>query len=188
MAGLGWEVTAAFLSPQAAGRAELPGWSVTDAPAVPGPLLDPCRSRWFPGQQDVLASAERQMTSQREAGGSALRQEVFRYRTARAAAAALRQYVQDVQRCPRGSVTGPPQGDAVQLSVVEDVPGRSALVRSRYCNPSCNDLFVEYYLLVRAADGLSALEYEVGEDGDPADGARALLRAAERRLRTAAGA
>lgn len=180
----GWPVDAAFLTPEAASAAEQPGWQVEETDGEPGPLLDPCAEGGFPLADAVEASDERVMTSEREPGGSGLGQEVFRYAGEQDAAAALSSYLDRVERCPRAPVE---QDDAeLERTVVRDASGEDRLlVRERYCNPACTDLYTTYVLVVRAADGLSVLRYSIGEDGDPEQGARALLDAAAEALRSA---
>ena len=129
------------------------------------------------------------MSSQREAGGSGLRQEVFRYFSAQAAASALDGYVQRAQRCPRPPVPGAGAvpdlaGHSLELSVVQRT-GATVLVRGRYCAPECTDIATRYWLLAQDRDGLIVASYGTGEDGDPARPARALLRATAEALRAA---
>ena len=84
-----WEVDAAFVTPEAASAAEERGFSVSTEEGEPGPLLDPCGDGDFPLAGAIAASNERVLSSTREAGGSGLAQEVFRYATEQDAAAAL---------------------------------------------------------------------------------------------------
>lgn len=178
-----WEVSAAFVAPEAASAAEEPGWAVSMADAEPGPLLDPCGDGDFP-LPDAVASDEQALESEREAGGSNLAQEVFRYETEQDAAAAFAAYLERVQRCPGAPVEG--TSDVVESTVVEDASGEDrVLVREQYCNPACTDLYTTYSLVVRSADGLSVLAYSIGEDGDPIDGVRPLLDAAAEALQAA---
>lgn len=178
-----WEVSAGFVTPEAASAAEEPGWAVSTTGAEPGPLLDPCGDGDFP-LPDAVASDEQALESEREAGGSNLAQEVFRYETEQDAAAAFAAYLERVQRCPRAPVEG--TSDVVESTVVVDASGEDrVLVREQYCNPACTDLYTTYALVVLAQDGLSVVGYAIGEDGDPADDARALLDVAAQALQTA---
>lgn len=181
----GWEVATAFLSPEAASTAEEPGWTVDeDTEPEPGALLDPCREGGFPLDAEVAASDERTMSSEREVGGSFLRQEVFRYADAGAATRAVAEYADRVERCPSTPVEGGPGDHTNEGTVVERADDR-LLVRLRSCAPECSDLFTGYFLVARAEDGLTVAYYEVGEDGDPAEPAAALLDAAAEALAVA---
>lgn len=190
VAPAGWDVATAFLSPEAASDAELPGWSVDEGTEPePGPLLDPCGDGDFPLSEAVAASDERAMSSsspEREAGGSHLQQEVFRYEAEQDAAAALSTYLDRVQQCPRQPVEDGDLGHEVERTVVPEASGQDRLlVRERACNPGCTDNFTTYALVVHADDGLSVLRYAIGEDGDPGENAPALLDAAADALQAA---
>jgi hypothetical protein len=185
------EPAAAFLPPEAAAAAELPGWRVDQAyePAA-GPLLDPCGGDPFPRADDVAASGERALGSQREAGGSELVQEVFRYSSSEAAADALAAYAAAVERCPDRASPQSPEGYTERHSAVEQTEGggvRQLLVRRQPCLPEgrCPAHFSSYLLAAQAGDGLTVAAYAIGEDGDPEADARALLVAVAERLAAA---
>ncbi len=186
-----WEPAAAFLSPEAAAQAELPGWRVDEGyEPEAGPLLDPCGEADFPRADDVVASDERAMGSQREAGGSGLAQEVFRYASPRAAADASIGYADAVERCPERQSPQSPEGYTDRYSVVEqtDADGvQRLLVRRQPCMPQgqCAAHFRTYLFAAQAGDGVTVGDYGIGEDGDPEDAARALLVAAAEQLAAA---
>ncbi len=113
------------------------------------------------------------MGSAREAGGSGLVQEVYAYTDEQAAAAALAQYADRVRACPV-KPAGPDVPDTITSDIAESGPDRF-LVRNRYCNPACTDIFTTYAYVAQAGTGLTVATYAVGEDGDPADDARSLL-------------
>jgi hypothetical protein len=103
-------------------------------------------------------------------------QQVFRYEGEQDAAEALSTYQQRVEDCPRSPVEG--VDDEVESSVVTGASGPDRLlVRQRYCNPECTDLFTTYALVARTGAGLTVARYALSEDGDPAEGAAALLDA-----------
>lgn len=177
-----WDLAAALLSPETAAAVEEPGWSVTE-PYEPeaGPVLDPCGDEQFPRSGAIAASTERELGSTREAGGSDLVQEVFRYTSALEAADAFAGYAEAVERCP---ATPDPAADGLDVRhdvVAEDEADgvRRLLVQRRPCvgPDQCPPLYASYYLVAQAGDGLTAASYARGEDGDPADAARAMLEA-----------
>lgn len=183
-----WDPAAAFLSPEAAAQAEEPGWTVSlgYAPEA-GPLLDPCGEGVFPRAHDVAASDEQAMSSTREAGGSGLAQEVFRYTSPEAAADALKTYADAVERCPEQQAPQSPEGYTNRFSVIEqtDVEGvRRLLVRRQPCTDQdqCTKHFRTYLFAAQTGDGVTVADYGIGEDGDPEDAARALLHAAAEQL------
>jgi len=175
-----WEPAAAFLSPEAAAQAELPGWRVDeDYEPEAGPLLDPCGEADFPRAVDVVASDERAIGSQREAGGSSLVQEVFRYSSPQAAADALAGYADAVERCPERQSPQAPEGYTDRYSVVEqtDADGvQRLLVRRQPCalQGQCTAHFRTYLVAAQAGDGVTVADYSIGGDGDPGDDGRAL--------------
>jgi hypothetical protein len=180
-----WALHAAFVTTEAAAAAEEPGWVSSSGDPDPGPLLDPCRDGVFPLPEAVQDSDERGMASEREAGGSTLAQEVFRYRTEQDAAAALTEYRERVERCSTTPVETMPS-DSEELAVLDEASRDDRLlVRNRYCNPACTDLYTTYAMVVQAGDGLSVLTYAVGEDGDPSQYAPRLLDAAVEALQRA---
>lgn len=186
-----WEPAAAFLSPEAAAQAELPGWRVDEEyEPEAGPLLDPCGEADFPRAENVVASDERAIGSQREAGGSRLTQEVFRYSSPQAAAGALAGYADAVERCPERQSPQAPEGYTDRYSVVEltEADGvQRLLVRRQPCAPQgqCTAHFRTYLVAAKAGDGVTVADYGIGEDGDPQDDARALLVAAAEQLTAA---
>ena len=186
-----WEPAAAFLSPEAAAQAELPGWRVDEEyEPEAGPLLDPCGEADFPRAEAVVASDERAIGSQREAGGSRLAQEVFRYSSPQAAAGALAGYADAVERCPERQSPQAPEGYIDRYSVVEQTSSdgvQQLLVRRQPCAPQgqCTAHFRTYLVAAQAGDGVTVADYGIGEDGDPDDDARALLVAAAEQLTAA---
>lgn len=186
-----WEPAAAFLSPEAAAQAELSGWRVDEEyEPEAGPLLDPCGEADFPWAEDVVASDERAIGSQREAGGSRLAQEVFRYSSPQAAADALAGYADAVERCPERQSPQAPEGYTDRYSVVEQTGSdgvQRLLVRRQPCAPQgqCTAHFRSYLVAAQAGDGVTVADYGIGEDGDPEDDARALLVAAAEQLTAA---
>lgn len=181
-----WEPAAAFLSPQQAGQVELPGWAV-DGEHVPGdgPLLDPCGDGAFMG--DPVALSERALRSERETGGSRLVQQVVRYAGETEAAAAFDAFSAKVQECPQAPGLDGPDGDVTRFEVAGQgaVDGaRTLLVQLRTCHPEhgCLDSYRSYLMLVQHGDGLTDAYYGLGEDGDPADFAAALLDAVAQQL------
>ena len=184
----GWDPAAAFLAPEAASRAEMPGWRVrAEYEPEAGPLLDPCGEGVFPRADDVAASAERALGSQREVGGSGLAQEVFRYSSPEAASDALDAYAEAVERCPERPAPQSPEGHTDRFSVVEQTDDdgvRRLLVRRQPCaGPDrCTAHFRTYLFAAQAGDGVTVADYGIGEDGDPEAEARALLDAAAAQL------
>jgi hypothetical protein len=155
-----------------------------------GPLLDSCGEAGFPRAEDVVASNERAIGSQREAGGSRLAQEVFRYASLQAAADALAGYADAVERCPERQSPQAPEGYTDRYSVVEqtDADGvQRLLVRRQPCAPQgqCTAHFRTYLFAAQAGDGVTVADYGIGEDGDREDDARALLVAAAEQLAAA---
>jgi hypothetical protein len=180
-----------FLTPAEATAAESPGWAVDDAyDPQPGPLVDLCGDGDFPRASDVLASGERRMTSEREAGGSELVQEVFRYSSPAAAGAAWDDYAAQVERCPeRPAETAPEitvRSAAVPAPTTEEL--RRVLVREVPCTDgeACTEHFATYLMVAQTGELVTAAAYGIGEDGDPQDAALALLDALADRLRTVA--
>lgn len=181
-----WEVSDAFLPPEAASEAEEPGWAEVDHTPEAGPLLDPCAGDDIPLRESVAASDERALGAEQEAGGREIVQEVFRYTSGEDAAEALRTYRERVEQCPRKATEQDELDDEIESTVVEDASAEDRLlVRQRYCNPACTDLYTTYTLVASSGDGLTVLRYALGQDGDPEEGARALLDAAHEQLRTA---
>lgn len=176
----------AFLSPEQAAAAESPGWAVDEAyEPAPGPLLDPCGDGAAPLAGEVTASAERAMGSRRDVGGSSLQQEVYVYGSTQAARDAVAAYAAAVERCPSAASPTSPPGHTVRSSLV--VSGSSRLlVRRQGCAPTCTDLATTYALVAQAGRGVTVAAYGIGEDGDPAQAARALLDAVSAQLARAA--
>jgi hypothetical protein len=172
-----WELAAALLSPEQAGAAESPGW-VIDAAYAPAaaPLLDPCARGSFSGS--LVARADRAMSSEREAGGSRLVQQVVRYGGEPEAATAFDALLEDVAACPEApAVEGP---GALRYSVVGlgGVDGaRTALVEVQPCGDAgdCTAHFRSYLMVAQHADGLTLAFYGLAEDGDPVEAAKDLL-------------
>ena len=169
----------AFLLPEDASQAEQPGWALADPEPQPGPVLDPCSQGAVPQADEVVASAERGLGSRREAGGSSWQQEVYEYRGAAAARAALQAYADAVERCPSGPVQGrAPDDHRVERTLLPVRDGERLLVRERYCGPECTDIHTTYAVVVRSAFAVTVARYAVGEDGDPAQAAERLADAA----------
>lgn len=174
----------AFLSPEQAGAAESPGWSVDEAyEPSPGPVYDPCDEGTAPQAQALAASAERSMTSTREAGGSTLVQELYGYDDEVAAQDALIGYVRATEQCPTDDVPDT-DADTVERTALRVTDDRY-LVRERYCNPECTGLYSTFTLVARAGQAVTVAAYAQGEDGEPEDAARALLDAVAEQLAAA---
>ena len=185
-----WFLPDAFLSAEEAARAEWPGWVVDEA-AVPDNLTtvaDPCRSGEIPLVDRVGDQGERVMGSTREAGGSSLLQEIYRYDSASDARKAFEEYEQQYARCasvPDPNVDG--EGWTIRSEVrrAELTPlGASLLVRRIPCDPggACTEHFSTYEMVAQRAEALTVVGYTIGEDGDPAEEAAALLDAVQSRL------
>jgi hypothetical protein len=184
-----WQVGGAFLSPEQASTAEMPGWAV-DGEHEPGagPLLDPCQQGRHPGPFET--SQERAMASVREAGGSRLVQEVFRYPSAQDASAAFEEYAAQVERCPSAPAVEGPEGYTSRFTAVDrsaEQGGQQLLVQVQPCDDqgACTAHFRTYLFVAQATDGLTAVAYGIGEDGDPVEDASALLDAAAKALSAA---
>jgi hypothetical protein len=168
----------ALLTPEDAAQAEEPGWSVsTPADGLPSPLLDPCGDGQVPGSDAVASVAERAMSSEREAGGSLLQQVVYEFRDIASADQAFTAYREAYERCPAS-----PSGESYyeEVQPAEDLSflsGERLLVRQTSCPPGCNAPFASYAYVVRNTYAVTVARYEVGEDGDPAEPGRQLLRA-----------
>jgi hypothetical protein len=188
-----WDVEEAYLSPDAAGAAEQPGWRVEpDHVPDPSPVLDPCRTGSPPRADAVAAQGERLLQSTRDSGGSTLLQEVLRYAREDDAAAAFARHLADVADCPQAPAVEGPAGSTLRYEVVErsdDDGVRSALVQLRPCtaDAGCLDTYRSYVLLAQSADGLTAAFYGLGEDGDPRQAGQSLLEAVADRLTDATG-
>ncbi|TAL12156.1 MAG: hypothetical protein EPN99_17080 [Frankiales bacterium] len=186
-----WFLPDVLLTPEEAGRAELPGWVVdpTVEPDSLAPAADPCREGRIPLDDRVTDQGEQVMGSRREVGGSSLHQEVYRYETAADAAAAFAEYEQQYSRCPDEP---DPAGDGPGSTIRAEVRQREGspdsdrmLVRSIPCGPDggCVPHFATYTMLVREAEAVTLVVYLIGEDGDPAEDAASLLDAVQERLR-----
>jgi hypothetical protein len=183
-----WDPLDAFLSPEAAGAAEQPGWVVeSDHPPRlgPGPVVDPCGTDTYAAAAED--EAERSMSSVRESGGSGLTQRVSRFADATSAAAVLGELVESFGRCPTQARD---DGGTFRYTVVDDSAAgtdRTALVAVEECvDGACTQVaYVSYVLLAQVSDGVSETYYGVGEDGTPEDWARALLDASAEALRAA---
>ena len=128
------------------------------------------------------------MSSQREAGGSSLLQEVYRYATATAAEQALAEYEQQFSRCSDTQDPNADEGWTIRSEVVDRQAGSGGtrtLVRRVPCSPegACTEHFSTYTMLVREVDAVTVVLYTIGEDGDPIEWARPLIAAVQERLR-----
>lgn len=178
-----WEPSDAFLTPEQASQAEGSDWALADFSSDPEPLLDPCGGDGVPQAEAVDAEQDRALTAEREIASNELLQEVYRYAGEQDAAAAFATYRQRVEACPRTPLD---EGDEIESSIVtERSSDDRLLVRQRYCNPECTDLFTRYAMVARSGAGLTVLRYAIGEDGDPAEPAGALLDAAAEALAAA---
>ncbi len=156
-----WSAEDALLDVADARQVEPGAWQRETSPG--GRVLDPCPGR-TPRREDaaVRDSAEGGLVLRREAGGTGVDQEVYRYPSARLAAAALDGYERAVRRCPRepGSVRG--------TTTLYDVARREA--DALYVRVGCAGECVPwpvYVAVVRVGDGLAVVEAGWGEDGDP---------------------
>lgn len=182
-----WEVAEALLTPQAATAATGDDWAPADYSADPEPLLDPCGDGEVPLADRVAASEEQALAYEREAGGGELLQEVVRYETEQDAAEAFGTHLERVQACPRVEFDEP-EGHAQELSVVADASGPDRLlVRQRYCNPACTDLYTTYALVARTGSGVTVARFAIAADGDPEQDARPLLDVVAEQLAAAVG-
>lgn len=181
-----------YLSPERAGQVEQPGWSI-DASyvAAPGPVFDPCGDGAIPRRDVLAASAERQMSSRREAGGSMLTQEVFRYASDADASAAYEDYAATADRCsesrqPDTQFEG--GGEIYQEVAAQDQSDESSrlLLRRIPCGGAtggsgspeeagCPRVFASYVMVARSGDVVTAALYAQGADGDPEQQARAIF-------------
>lgn len=187
-----WELADAFLPPEAASAAEQSGWAVVQSyKAEAAPLADPCEEGAAPLAREVESSAERGLRSSREAGGSSLAQEVYRYSTPPAGEDAFRLYTERYYRCaevqdPNGSSDMTIRSQVVELDERPD--GSRLVVRRVPCTAgSCADQFATYVFVVRSADALSVVAYAISEDGDPRADALELARATEKHLEAVVG-
>lgn len=190
VAPVGWFLPDAFLAAADAARVEDPGWVVDEAfePDSLTSTADPCGERRIPLDDRVRDQGEQIMSSRREAGGSSLHQEIYRYETAEDAALAFGAYEQQYARCasvPNPDADGPGWTTRSEVRRQELTPsGGSLLVRRIPCAPEggCTMHFATYTMVVRHADAVTVVTYMIGEDGDPADEAEALLEAVQRQL------
>jgi hypothetical protein len=173
----------AFLPPERASEAELPGWAVEEGyQPQAGALFDPCADGSTPDAEDAVASDERRMSSEREVGGSTFTQELYGFAHEVKAQAAFDAYRAAAERCPdRG------QGRDQQRSTVVPVADDRYLVEQAACPEGDCDrgAYASYVLVARAERALTVAEYGLGEDGKPQDLARRLLDAAADQLRSA---
>ena len=183
-----WFLPDAFLPPVQAAEAELPGWMIQDshAPDDITSVADPCQEGTLPLADQIRDQGEQAMGSEREAGGSSLLQEVYGYSSATTAEQAFAEYEQRYTRCASVQDPNASEGWTIRSAVVEDT-GARVVVRRIPCSPeaACAEHFSTYVFLVRVADAVTVVAYTIAEDGDPAEEARALAAAVERRLREA---
>jgi hypothetical protein len=189
-----WDAGAAFLTPEQASAAEMPGWAVLPAYEPSAfPLLDPCPDQDLRLSESQTGGRERAMASEREAGGSQIVQEVARYVSSAAAAQVVQEYVEELARCPRGPVGDDGLLTTYQL-VLDETFGdaRQLLVRRVPCDTTqpdgqelCMSQFSTYLLVAQQADGVTVVDYAIADDGDPAPWAQALLDAVAAALGTA---
>ena len=190
-----WSTADALLSPEQAGAAEQPGWTVSASFVADddSPVADPCGEEKVPVAEGRREQTERAMGSTREAGGSSLVQEVYRYDSAASAERAFAAYEQQYARCasaPNPDAGGPGWTTRSEVMDREVGPaGRRLLVRRIPCSPegACTEHFSTYEIVVQQADGVSVVGYTIGEDGDPIEWARPLVVAVQERLRAVAG-
>lgn len=183
-----WAMTEAFLPPEAAGEAEQPGWTVTSQlDPQDGPVADPCREGSAPLAEEVVEVVGRAMGSSREVGGSNLAQEVYRYSSPQSAADAFAVYEERYARCAEVPDDQAPEGQTIRSEVVDRAPDRLLVRRIPCMSGGCTDHFSTYEMVVRVQDAVTVVAYAIAEDGDPAQDARALVAAVERRLREVVG-
>jgi hypothetical protein len=192
-----WVLAEAFLSPAAAAAAEGPPmnearWSVVE-PYAPdqAPLADPCSEGSVPLAGEVVDSGERAMSSTREAGGSSLTQEVYRYSSSFVAYDAHLHYVDRFRRCSDVPDPNGFEGSTIRSELIGpgDAPsGDRLLVRRLPCQEdTCTDHFATYVMVVREADALTVVGYAIAEDGDPLEQAGRIVGAVHEHLRRVAG-
>lgn len=181
-----WRPSDAFLGPDDATAAEPTSWRATGGGDV-RMLLDPCSDPDYPRRDALAETGLQTLVAEREIGGSLLVQQVLRYTDGEAAEEAFDAYLERTVRCPEQSLGDPEQVLRLSSEISASAgAGRQALVRQVPCSvgtDSCADHFTTYVLVAVVGDGLMLATYEQGEDGDPADEARALLDAAAGRLR-----
>lgn len=185
-----WFLPDVLLTPEEAARAELPGWVVDESvePDSLAPAADPCREGRIPLDDRVTDLGERVMGSRREAGGSSLHQEVYRYETAADAAAAFAEYEEQYARCAEVQDPNNDPGWTIRSEVRQRegaADSERLLVRAVPCGPAggCIAHFATYTMLLREAEAVTVVTYLISEDGDPAEDAESLLAAVQERLR-----
>ena len=179
-----WSLSDAFLPPEVAAEAELPGWKVVSRlDPEDGPVADPCRDGSPPMSEAVTEVAARAMGSTREAGGSNLAQEVYRYDSPDSAAEAFAVHEQRYARCAEVPEQSGPDGQSVRSEVVARTADRLLVRRIPCMSGGCAAHFSTYEMVVRVGSAVTLVAYAISEDGDPAEEAHALAAAVERRLR-----
>lgn len=179
-----WSLSDAFLPPEVAAEAELPGWKVVSRlDPADGPVADPCRDGSPPMSEAVTEVAARAMGSTREAGGSNLAQEVYRYDSPDSAAEAFAVHEQRYARCAEVPEQSGPDGQSVRSEVVARTADRLLVRRIPCMSGGCAAHFSTYEMVVRVGSAVTLVAYAISEDGDPAEEAHALAAAVERRLR-----
>lgn len=138
----------------------------------------------MPLDDRVRDQGERVMGSTREVGGSSLVQELYAYESPADAEQAFAEYEQRYDRCASVQDPNNAAGWTIRSEVVDRSDG-GVLVRRIPCSPedACTEHFSTYTMLVREAEALTVVAYMIGEDGDPAEAARALLAAVQEQLR-----
>jgi hypothetical protein len=131
------------------------------------------------------------MSSTREAGGSSLAQEAYRYSSSVVAHDAYLEYVARFQRCSDMPDPNGFDGSTIRSELIGpgDPPsGDRLLIRRIPCQEgSCTEHFASYVMVVREADALTVVGYAIAEDGDPLEQAGRLAIAVHEHLRRVAG-
>lgn len=187
-----WAVGDAFLSPERASQVESEGWRVPARQTPdPAPLADLCGTGTVPGADRLREQAERAMSSTREAGGSSLAQEVYRYDSAETAKAAFAESLAGISRCEEVQDPNDEPGNTIRSEHVHaERRGtyEAVLLRRVPCKSgSCVDHWATYLMLVHAAEALTVVGYTIAEDGDPRAEAEALLTAVAEHLAQTVG-
>ena len=159
-----WDATDALLTAEDTTSVEPGDWVVSGAPQER--LLDPCEggTRYLT-DETVEATERRGLEVRREAGGTQVDQEVYRYVSAQDAAEAVAGYRRAVEECPSEPETGILGGTRTHEGVATARDGE-LYVRVLTDCPSCAP-YPYYLAVVQVGDGVAVLSVVVGADGDP---------------------
>lgn len=157
-----WDAMDALLTAEDTTSVEPGDWVVSGVPQER--LLDPCEGGTrYPTDEAVEATDRRGLEVRREAGGTQVDQEVYRYASAQDAAEAVAGYRRAVAECPSEPETGILGGTRTH-EIVDSAGDGKLYVRVLTECPSCAP-YPSYLAVVQVDDGVAVLSVVVGEDG-----------------------